>query len=268
MSLISVVKNIGLTDKEARVFLACLELGSSVVAEIARKSRVNRVTVYTVLEKLMAKGIINSMIKNGKRFFDATDPQTVDAEIRRRELNFRKSLPDLQRLRGDAIHPRIRYFEGLDGIKAIYEDTLSSKTEILNYSNSREIRAHWPNYDEEYVMKRAQHKVYLRGIAPKDEHGLWVRSHDKDYFREIRLISADRFTFTNEINIYDDKVAIISYKDRPLIGMIIESAEIANTQRDIFKMAWEFAAFSYESRSHADTRRRFPKEPARQTADR
>ena len=46
--------------------------------------------------------------------------------------------------------------------------------------------------------------------------------------------------FSNEINIYDNKVAIISFKD-DLIGMIIESSEIADTQRTIFKMVWEFA---------------------------
>ncbi len=241
MSLTSVVKNIGLNDKEARVYLACLELGSSAVSEIARRARINRVTAYDVLEKLMKKGMVNTFLKNGIRLYDATDPQMIAAEVKRRQRDFLKSIPDLRRLRGDAIHPRIRYFEGLDGVKAIYEDTLSSKTEILNYSNSKEIRDHWPNYDEEYVAKRVKHKIYLRGISPADEHGAWVHEHDKKYFREIRLVPADQFTFTNEINIYDDKVAIISYKDKPLIGMIIESLEIANTQRDIFKMAWEFA---------------------------
>lgn len=240
MNLLSVVKNIGLGEKEARVYLACLELGSSAVAEIARRSRVNRVTAYDVLEKLMKKGMANSFLKTGTRLYDATDPQVVAAEVKRRQHDFLKSLPDLRRLRGDAIHPRIRYFEGLDGIKAIYEDTLSSKTEILNYSNSREIRDHWPNYDEEYVAKRVKRKIYLRGISPADEHGTWVHARDKETHREIRLVPSKQFTFTNEINIYDDKVAIISYKDKPLIGMIIESLEIANTQRDIFKMAWEF----------------------------
>lgn len=244
MNLIKIVKQLGLTEKEARVYLACLELGSSPVSDIAHRSRINRVTAYDVLEHLMKKGMVNSMAKRGAKFYDSTDPHIVAADFKRREAEFRKALPDFKRLKGEAIHPRIRYFEELDGIKAIYEDTLSSKTEILNYSNSREIRLHWPNYDEEYVAKRVKHKIYLRGIAPKDKHGIWVHERDKECFREIRLVSADTFTFTNEINIYEDKVAIISYKDRPLIGMIIESAEIANTQRDIFKMAWNFTGYA------------------------
>lgn len=242
MDLLTIVKNIGLGEKEARVYLACLELGSSTVAHVAARSRVNRVTAYDILSKLMRKGLVNTLTKGGASYYDATDPVAVEHDVRQRALQFRRALPALKRLAGDAIHPRIRYFEGLDGIKAIYEDTLSSKTEILNYSNSREIRTHWPNYDEEYVSKRAKNKIYLRGISPLDEHGKWVKARDRECFREIRLVNCEKFTFTNEINIYDDKVAIISYKDVPLIGMIIESMEIANTQRDIFKMAWEFAA--------------------------
>jgi len=54
------------------------------------------------------------------------------------------------------------------------------------------------------------------------------------------LVSPEKFDFTNEINIYDDKVAIISFKNE-LIGMIIESTEIANSQRAIFNMCWQFS---------------------------
>ena len=86
-----------------------------------------------------------------------------------------------------------------------------------------------------------------------DEHGKWVHERDKENYRELRLVPEKEFTFTNEINIYDGKVAIISYKDKPLIGMIIESLEIANTQRDIFKMAW---AFSYANLSPSDKQNR------------
>lgn len=241
MSLLATLTSIGLSEKEARVYLAALEVGVSGVAEISKRARINRVTTYDILEKLMQKGMMSSSTKKGTQVFDATDPSIIANDVKQRALDFKNILPDLKRLRGDAIHPRVRYFEGIEGIKAVYEDTLTAKTEILNFANSREIRLHWPNYDKEYVEKRVKKKIYLRGISPLDDHGKMVQSKDKDCFREIRLVPAAEFTFTNEINIYDDKVAIISYKDVPLWGMIIESAEISNTQRDIFKMAWEFA---------------------------
>ena len=64
----------------------------------------------------------------------------------------------------------------------------------------------------------------------------------------MRLIPTEKFNFTNEINIYDDKVAIISFKEE-LIGMIIESTEIANSQRAIFDMCWDFANTFSEAES-------------------
>ncbi|MEK7173090.1 MAG: hypothetical protein AAB740_03875, partial [Patescibacteria group bacterium] len=76
---------------------------------------------------------------------------------------------------------------------------------------------------------------------PNDEYGRAVAAGNKTSYREIRLVTTKEIIFANEINIYDDKVSIISFGKDELIGMIIESKEIANTQRAIFKMAWAFA---------------------------
>jgi HTH-type transcriptional regulator, sugar sensing transcriptional regulator len=235
-----ILENIGLTGKEAKVYLAALEIGSNPVSKIGAKAKINRVTTYDILEKLTKKGLISSFTKAKIKYFTATDPEIVVQEYQKRIADLEKSLPDLKRLNGETTHPRVRYFEGLEGIKGIYRDTLTSKTEILNYGDSKEIRTHWPTYDEDYVMERANKKIYLRGIALDDDHGKRVQHSDEKYFREIRLVAKEKFDFSNEIHIYDDKVAIISFKDE-LIGMIIESHEIANTQRALFKMVWEFS---------------------------
>ncbi|MFA6991788.1 MAG: hypothetical protein WC269_00695, partial [Candidatus Gracilibacteria bacterium] len=161
-------------------------------------------------------------------------------EFERRTNDLRKTLPTLKRLTGETAHPRVRYFEGLEGIKIIYADTLTSHTEILNYSNSHEIRARWPNYDKEYIAKRAAKNIFLKEICPDDAEGEIVQKKDKEYHRKTKLIPHEHFDFTNEINIYDDKVSIVSFKDE-LIGMIIESTEIAASQRAIFNLLWKFA---------------------------
>lgn len=237
--LITTLTGLGLTDKESKVYLACIQLGTAVVSSIAQAAGINRVTTYDILEKLKQKGLVSYFTKKKIRYFSSTNPETVLEEFEKRTNDLRQSLPKFKRLTGETSHPRIRYFEGLEGIKAIYADTLSSKSEILNFSNSHEIRKEWPNYDQDYVEKRAKKKIHLRGISPQDEEGILVQSQDKKYHREMRLLPNDLFPFTNEINIYDDKVAIISFKDE-LIGMIIESHEIANSQRAIFNMCWQY----------------------------
>lgn len=67
----------------------------------------------------------------------------------------------------------------------------------------------------------------------------WGREHQKNDRKEnrvTRLVPKDKFPFSNEINIFGNKVMIASFKDQ--IGVIIESADVARTQRAIFELAW------------------------------
>lgn len=239
-TIVHIFKQIGLSDKEAKVYLACIEKGSSPVSHIAESAKINRVTTYSILEKLIQKGLVSFFSKKKIKYFTAADPEIVVEEYEKRAKELKSVLPDLKRLTGQTQHPQIRFFEGIEGIKTIYADTLTSKSEILNYSNSNEIRKHWPDYDEEYVKKRAKKKIFLRGVAPKDRAGEKVHKEDAKYYRQMRLLPESQFDFSNEINIYDNKVAIISFKDE-LVGMIIESNEISNSQRAIFNMCWQYA---------------------------
>jgi sugar-specific transcriptional regulator TrmB len=241
--LLPILTNIGLTNKEAKVYLSLIELGTTVVSNIANKAKINRVTTYDILEKLKEKGLVSNFTKQKIKYFTATDPEVFASNFEQKTKALAAAVPSLKRLRGETAHPRIQYFEGLDGIKAIYADTLTAKTEILNFSNSEEIRKIWPTYDKDYVSKRAKKKIFLKGIITADEAGKKVKSEDPLYHREMRLIPKDKYNFTNEINIYDDKVSIISFADE-IIGMIIESKEIANTQRAIFRIAWDHAPLS------------------------
>jgi HTH-type transcriptional regulator, sugar sensing transcriptional regulator len=238
--LLKVLTNLGLNEKEAKVFLALTEQGTAVVSSISQSAGINRVTTYDVLEKLKQRGLVSFFTKNKVKYFTGIDPEILLEEFEKRTNDLRVHLPKFKTLTGEISHPRVRYFEGIDGIKAIYADTLNTKSDILNFSNSSEIRKKWPNYDNEYVEKRAKKNIFLRGICPKDKAGETVHAEDEKYHRETRLVNPEQFNFTNEINIYDDKVAIISFKDE-LIGMIIESSEIANSQRAIFNMCWQCA---------------------------
>ena len=241
MDLQEVLENIGLTSKEAGVYLANLELGAAPTSEIALRAKLNRISTYDILKKLKAKGLNSSETKNKITLFTAKDPDLLRNDYRKRYMDFKSVLPDLRRLQGKSLHPHIRYYEGIEAVKKIYQDTLSSQTEILNYADSASIRKFWPSYDRDYVDERVKRKIYLRGIAPKDIHGKKVAEQNLLKHREIRLVKAGPYAFSNEINIYDEKVAIVSFSKEEVIGMILESKEVANTQRAIFMMAWEFA---------------------------
>lgn len=237
--LIKTLENIGLTQKEAKVYLAALEIGSSPVSHIATKAKINRVTTYDILEKLSKKGLISSFTRAKVKFFTATEPEVVVDDFKRRVGNFEESLPEFKKLNGEAVHTAVKYFEGIDGIRNIYEDALKSESEIRNFGNIKDIKLAWPTYEDDFIKKRIEKEIPLKAITLDDEQGRMIQAMDKESHRETRLLPPELFNFSNEIFIYGNKVAIISFGE--MVGMIIESPEIAKMQLTIFNLVWSYA---------------------------
>ncbi len=240
MISLDVLIQIGFTQKEAQIYLGCLRLGSGTVLQISREADVSRGSCYDLLEEMLEKAYVSKLHEVKHVIYSPVDPEVLLKQGREKLRDFELILPELKGLFHKRSHPRVRYFEGIEGIKRVYEDTLTATTEILNYTNSLEVRRYWPGYDQDYIEFRAKKGIFLKCIAPDDEVGKGVKHTDSSFLRETRLLSSQEFKFTNEINIYDNKVAITSFHNE-LIGILIESKEIADTQRDIFKMAWAFA---------------------------
>ena len=233
----NIIKSTGLNEKEAAIYIACLKLGNTSVSDIAGTAQINRVTTYSILEKLLKKGFISRNKRNDTMFFEAIEPNFIYLQQKDQLEQFKQALPEFKKIARHHNHPMVRYFEGIEGVKAIYAETLSSQTEILSIANSADIRSLWPNYDHEYVEQRVIKKIFLRGIAMDDSIGQAVVNENKRYFRDIRLVPSHDFNLSNEINIYDNRIAYTSFGQNPM-GTIIEDIDLANTQRYLFEMIW------------------------------
>lgn len=235
------LEGIGLNMSEARMYLANLEEGSAPASAIAKRAGMNRVTAYTILKRLLVRGIVSSRQQNGMQFFQALSPEILGEDRAHKVESFRQAIPFLQSLSaGSGMRPQVEFFEGVKSVKKSYLATLQSKTEILNYANSRNIREHWREYDNEYVQRRAEKKIFLRGLSPDDVAGRRVQGRDEEFYREIRLLSGKYFEVENEINIFDNVVLIASFSP-VCFAIMIESQTVADTQRQIFEIAWEAA---------------------------
>jgi sugar-specific transcriptional regulator TrmB len=242
--LLPVLQAVGLDDKESALYLAGLQIGSAPASEYAKAAELNRITAYNSLEALVHRGLFTHVKKMRGKWYAPVAPEYLSLEVQKNAQALERALPELRSLQGSKFRqPRVRFFEGWEGVQKVYEDTLTAKSELLNFANSTIVRRFWPDYDAEYVDKRVKAGIHLRGIAPDDATGKKVHGEDKKYLREIRLVSAKEFDFKNEIKIYDHKVAIVSFgKDyAEMFGVIIESKEVAETQRQIFEMAWRYA---------------------------
>ncbi len=245
--LTSILEAIGFEPKASELYITGLQVGTAPASLYAKKTGFNRITTYNILEELVAAGHFTMEKRIHSKWYTPVAPEYLALEARKNTEALQRAVPELRSLQGAKYRsPHVRFFEGWEGVRHVYEDTLTAKSDLLNFANSAVVRKFWPKYDEEYVLCRVQCGIELRGIAPDDVAGRKVHGEDREYLREIRLVPASDFDFTNEINIYDSKVAICSFDsglrgDRDMFGVIIESKEVAETQRQIFEMAWRYA---------------------------
>lgn len=240
IKLAKVIENLGLEQKEARVYLAALELGGGSILEIARKANVERVNTYYVVEAMMSKGVIFESKRGKSKKFFAITPAKLEQMIEARMADLRRIMPELVSIENSReTKPRIRFYEGMEGIKQVYNETLEVERggEILSIAPATEIYAYmdadWIPY---YLEKRAKKGITMRAIAEDSELARKHQANDKQELRETRLVPVDKFYFKNEINIFNNKVMMASYRDQ--MGVIIESHDVADTQRAFFELAW------------------------------
>lgn len=238
MPLKDVLEDIGLTEKEAKVYLALLEMKEALPSVLSKHSGVKRPTTYLILEQLVKKGLAGRSRKGKFEYFQAIPPQTLLEKETKKLAALQEVLPKLLQLHDRfAVRPQMSVFEGEQGLIHIMEDTLNTSTELLCWANiSLATGSLLEEYYPSYIKKKVERKIWLRGIFSFDEAALQFKAQGKEELREVYLIPDDEFPFQNEINIYDDKVAIISHQDK--VGIIIQNQNIADTQRSIFNFAF------------------------------
>lgn len=235
--------SIGLSENEAKIYLALLELGKGTVSEITRKASLNRTTGYDVLGGLINKGLASVSGKKPKQEYIAETPDKIEIllknEISQTEENLKEIkniIPELKSLHNVAGRPKVRFYEGTSGLIEVYEDTLTSHEPIRAYATVDDMHRALPKYFPEYYKRRAGNGIAIKAIIPATEIGKERASKNIEEMRESVLIPPDKYYFSPEINIYDDKVMIASWREK--LGIIIQSAEIADAMKKIHDLAW------------------------------
>ena len=234
---------IGFSEKEVVVYLALLELGKGTVTQISRKAGINRPTGYHVLASLEGKSLVKASGKEPKQEYVAESPDQIEKMLQEKIKNdeifikeARKIIPELKSIHNVTDRPRVFFYEGREGMEKVYEDTLTSHEPIRAYATPDDMHAGLPGYFPDYYHRRAKAGIHIRAIAPVTEIGIERRGHDKEEKREIAFVPKDKYYFSPEINIYDNKVMIASWREK--LGIIIESAEIADAMKKIYELAW------------------------------
>jgi HTH-type transcriptional regulator, sugar sensing transcriptional regulator len=251
--LISQLTDVGLSDKEARVYVGMLTLGPSGVQEIADASGVNRATTYLMLESLVHRGLASTFEQEKKAMFVAETPkkladlienQSKTLEEKREKLVF--FVPELEALhRTVRSKPVVRFYEGEDGLRSMRDhlsritskryDTFARLTKTLH-----DIAA----TDEERRFNTSKGKQVFRIIYVADP-GVDLPNFSDELRSKTEIRFADNipFDFEGEIGILDE-TAYLATTEPKVTACVIESKALASLMRAQFELAWQSASAS------------------------
>ncbi|MFH1207050.1 MAG: helix-turn-helix domain-containing protein [Patescibacteria group bacterium] len=243
MSFAAILKQLGLSDKEAQIYLALLNAGPSSVRTLAAAAQVNRGTTYDILKFLIKRGLASYYHQDKRQYFLAEDPEKLKKFLHDRihELEESKTavesiIPELKSVYDRAEDkPVVKYYQGAKGIKTVLSDVLdvmseTNEKEYYVYSAS-DIRQHlyegFPNFAKERVKRKIRCKVIALGSGGQ----LWGLD-------ERKWLTKTEGSPTYMI-IYQKKLGLISLdKDKQPIGMIIADPGLYQTNKMIFEYLW------------------------------
>jgi len=235
--------NSGLSQNEAKVYLAALELGETLYAPLAEKAGVKRATLYyDVLPNLIERGLIVQEIKGKRKYLIAQDPASY-LESRKTQLEeLERNVPHLRALLSSAkSKPTVLLFEGIDGIKKVWQDHLTQKEPILEFVGIENIHPELQKYlKEHYIWKRAEKKIPVQMlISGPTIAGVFDVKSDRYELRQVKRIDGSHFPIPLSCDIYGDNVSFTLHReDSEPVGLIIRSKEIATTMRSLFSIVW------------------------------
>jgi len=244
-----ILEKIGLSPKEIKVFLVSLRLGSQPAPVVAKYTEIKRTTVYDIFEGLIKKGLASKIDKGVAVYFQVLDPQNLISYLERDKNEYirkiekekdeiKEILPALKSLENpESTKPKVQFYDGEKCMRQAYEDTLSSHEPIRAYANVESMHKGLPNFFPEYYGRRSDAGISIRAICPDNKLSIERQKHDKEEARQIKLISKEKYTFSPELNVYDDKVLIASWREK--MAIIIQSNEIAELLKKMYDLLWD-----------------------------
>ena len=235
---LEVLKDLGLTENEARVYLFLLEKGVSTATEMTAHLSIHRVNLYDLLKRLTEKGLVSSTQEGKSKKYSATDPEYLLKGLEEKEALLKKILPDLELKKNSSrTKQETKVFQGEKGIKAILEDTLKQKNKIYIFGAQGNFAHSLPTYFDHYNKKRKDAKIEIK-IIHSEKMREWRRRNSLP-FSKVRFIS-DVYDSPATTFIYGNKVAIIMWTN-PLLGIVVDSSELTKSYLNFFTVLWKIA---------------------------
>lgn len=125
MEITKTLEHLGLSAKQAHVYIAMLELGEAGMTEIAKKANLKRPTVYLIIDELNILGLSYEITKGKKKYYGSTHPKRLIEIANFRSKQAENILPELVAMQKSGEKPKVQMLEGVAGIKIAYHEAYS-----------------------------------------------------------------------------------------------------------------------------------------------
>ena len=235
---IQTLEEAGLTKNESLVYSALLEMGPRTASTIARRTGLHRRLIYDITERLIKKGLISYIIENGKKVFQASNPNRFLEIIEEKKKSLNEIMPQMLNFYNqekEKPKQETNFYKGVNGLKTILEDQIQTEKEIMIIGGSHlpheifEFYLHW------YNKRRAKKKIKIKIIFNETK-----KKKSKIPYSEVKYLP-EKYSSDMAINIYGDKVAIILWKKTKPVAILIKDFEIAEAYKKHFALMWKVA---------------------------
>jgi HTH-type transcriptional regulator, sugar sensing transcriptional regulator len=243
------LQTLGLTQSEAKVYLASLKLGPATAQLLAAKSGTSRPTAYIMIESLAKRGLMSSYFKGKKKYFAAADPhqltyivQHLKREALEKEAAVGKIIEELGKIvEAEKNVTEVRVLEGSEVTVDIQRDIMESGAEeAFELINRDEVRKWIPPMRTGDIREKIALKLKT--------YSMFTSVHGKgiDFVRpagsksESRYLDGKKYPVHGEVLVYGDRICIESLVPKKT-AIIIRDKGLAETIKTMFKALWDKA---------------------------
>jgi sugar-specific transcriptional regulator TrmB len=244
------LREIGLTENEIKVYLALNKLGISTIGPIVEKAQITNSKIYVILDKLISKGIVSHILVNGVKHFKTAQPERLmdfleekKKRIEKEEEMVRSIIPRLLSEQKEGRKDReVEVYEGFNGIKTIRERTLKllkKGDELLILGASKFSTSQYEYYWENYHKRRIKAGIrcrYLMYEETKEKEGKKRENWKLTQVKYLQNPSKNPM----RVDVYGDYTDIAIDAVTPFV-ISIKSKEISDSFRDHFNLLWNQA---------------------------
>lgn len=242
------LREIGLTEGEIRVYLALLKLGKTTTGPIMKNSKISSSKIYLILDRLIEKGLVTYSVENDVRQYENTSPEMILTYLNEKQKKIEeqkeKSLAfinSLKSIRSKEEEDTAKVYKGIKGIKLVHDkmlEDLKSGDEYLVICAPPEagekLRVYWKDHNERRIKKKIKMKIIVDYGHPQ------IPDFKKYKYTQVRVLKPDVKT-PAWIFVYNNIIVMATVTGSTILFQI-KNKSIADSYREFFKVMWREAS--------------------------